>query len=153
MDYSPHKLNPCPFCGTDNLKIVAASDAAQVCCLACYCCGPQRATPDEAVIGWNSRRGGGESIEKLLEMFPSLVGALNANANQLARVRRLPAPTCPDPDDAEVVSKLRELATLVDTGKALVMQRYHEFSGFGGTLYSAVVAHDDAVTTVKWVVR
>lgn len=60
------KLLPCPFCGSENLKIVSYNSIAGACkmveCMDCFAEVPCRATKKEAIDAWNRRTvGGGEN--------------------------------------------------------------------------------------------
>lgn len=51
------ELKPCPFCGSDDLKVWATSIPYQsfVECRKCCCIGPDCVTTDEAIAAWNRR--------------------------------------------------------------------------------------------------
>lgn len=54
------KLKPCPFCGSDNLKLISYNSIAGVCkmveCMQCFAQVPSRATKKEAIEAWNKRQ-------------------------------------------------------------------------------------------------
>ena len=63
-DIQPEKLKPCPFCGSENVKMLRDSDMEyieyQVFCCGCGTTGGEYTLENEAIENWNSRAGNGE---------------------------------------------------------------------------------------------
>lgn len=49
------ELEPCPFCGGENLTIVEDEKKFFVGCYDCITCGPEQETEEAAVEAWNRR--------------------------------------------------------------------------------------------------
>lgn len=68
QDANEH-MRPCPFCGSENLRVYTYTEDCYVQCQDCSSCGPNGGDPRRAQAAWNAPRADAEERARIVALL------------------------------------------------------------------------------------